>query len=141
MVAQEEVSVVAAPFVGWLSDRFGRSVAKIGVMGGLALGAASIALGPTWLVALAVLALGGLWSSYPSLTATYVRDHLDARQFGSAYGTMTIFYGATAMVAPTGVGVLADRFDGFTVAYLAVAALAVAGVAILATVPSDRRPS
>lgn len=129
------VSVVAAPFVGWLSDRFGRAVIKIGVMGGLALGSAIIALGPTWLVALAVLALGGLWSSYPSLTATYVRDHLDAREFGSAYGTMTIFYGVTAMIAPAGVGILADRFDGFAIAYLSVAALAVIGVAILATVP------
>lgn len=82
-----------------------------------------------------MLALGGLWSSYPTLTATYVRDHVDAREFGSAYGTMTIFYGLMAMVAPAGVGILADRFDGFTVAYLAVAALAVGGVAILASVP------
>ena len=130
------VSLVAAPLVGWLSDRFGRLVAKIGVMGGLAVGSASVAIGPTWLVVVAVLALGGLWSSYPSLTATYVRDHLDARAFGSAYGTMTIFYGAMAMVAPAAIGVLADRNDGFTAAYLAVAALAVVGVAILVTVPT-----
>lgn len=129
------VSVVAAPLVGWLSDRFGRLVAKIGVMAGLAVGSASIAIGTTWLVVVAVLALGGMWSSYPSLTATYVRDHLDARAFGSAYGTMTIFYGMMAMVAPAAVGILADRFDGFTIAYLAVAALALVGVAVLLTVP------
>ncbi len=131
------VSVVAAPLVGWLSDRFGRLVAKIGVMAGLAIGSASIAVGSTWLVAIAVLALGGMWSSYPSLTATYVRDHLDDRAFGSAYGTMTIFYGAMAMVAPAAVGILADRFTGFTVAYLAVAGLAVVGVLILVTVPGS----
>ncbi len=129
------VSVVAAPLVGWLSDRFGRLVAKIGVMAGLAIGSASIAIGTTWLVVVAVLALGGMWSSYPSLTATYVRDHLDARAFGSAYGTMTIFYGMMAMVAPAAVGILADRFDGFAFAYLAVALLAVVGVAVLVTVP------
>ncbi|MEL6981439.1 MAG: MFS transporter [Actinomycetota bacterium] len=129
------VSVVAAPLVGWLSDRFGRLVAKIGVMTGLAVGSAAIAIGTTWLVVAAVLALGGMWSSYPSLTATYVRDHLDARAFGSAYGTMTIFYGVMAMVAPAAVGILADRFDGFTIAYLAVAVLALVGVVILLTVP------
>lgn len=129
------VSVVAAPLVGWLSDRFGRLVAKIGVMAGLAVGSASIAIGTTWLVVVAVLALGGMWSSYPSLTATYVRDHLDARAFGSAYGTMTIFYGMMAMVAPAVVGILADRFDGFTIAYFAVSALAVVGVGVLLTVP------
>ena len=83
----------------------------------------------------AVVLLAGLWSSYPTLAATYVRDHLDARAFGSAYGTMTIAYGVTAMVAPAAVGILADRFDGFTVPYLAVAALALLGMVILASVP------
>ncbi len=132
------VSIVAAPGVGWLSDRYGRLVAKIGVMGGLAFGAGALALGPTWLVVVGVLAMGGLWSSYPTLTATYVRDQLDNRAFGSAYGTMTIFYGIAAMAAPAAVGVLADRFDGFTVPYLAVAALALAGLATLLTVPTGR---
>jgi NNP family nitrate/nitrite transporter-like MFS transporter len=132
------VSVVAAPLVGWLSDRFGRAAAKMGVMVGLCVGAAAIAVGPSWLVVTAVLLLGGLWSSYPTLTATYVRDHLDAREFGSAYGTMTIFYGITAMAAPAGVGILADRFDGFTIPYLAVAFLALVGVMILWSIPGAR---
>ena len=132
------VSVVVAPLMGWLSDRVGRAAAKIGVMAGLAVGSSAVAVGPPWLVGAAVLALGGLWSSYPTLAATYVRDHLDARAFGSAYGTMTIFYGLAAVVTPTVVGVLADRFDTFTVPYLAVAALSVIGVGILATVPGGR---
>jgi MFS family permease len=133
------VSVVAAPLLGGLSDRFGRTTAKIGVMLGLSVGSGAVALGPPWLVVAAVLALGGLWSSYPTLTATYVRDHLDAREFGSAYGTMTIFYGVTAMVAPTLVGVLADHFDGFTIPYLAVSGLALVGMVLLATIPRPDR--
>lgn len=133
------VSVVAAPLLGGLSDRFGRTTAKMGVMIGLCVGAGAVAIGPPWLVVAAVLALGGLWSSYPTLTATYVRDHLDAREFGSAYGTMTIFYGVTAMAAPTLVGVLADRFDGFAIPYLVVAGLALVGVVLLVTIPRPAR--
>ena len=135
------VSVVVAPLLGWLSDRLGRVAAKIGVMAGLAVGSAAVALGTPWLVGAAVLALGGLWSSYPTLTATYVRDHLDAREFGSAFGTMTIFYGGSAVAAPAAVGILADRFDTFTVPYLAVAGLSAVGVAILVTVPGGRAGS
>lgn len=129
------VSVVAAPLVGWLSDRFGRTLAKIGVMAGLCVGSVAVALGSPRLVVGAVLLLGGLWSSYPTLAATYVRDHLDDRAFGSAFGTMTIAYGAAAMAAPAVVGVLADRYDGFAIPYLAVAALSLVGVVILVSVP------
>ena len=133
------VSVLAAPLVGWLSDRFGRVSAKIAVMGGLGVGSMGVALGPPWLVVVSVLALGGLWSSYPTLTATYVRDHLDARAFGSAYGTMTIFYGIMAMAAPAGVGILADRFNGFALPYLMVAALALVGLGLLWPVARGNR--
>lgn len=128
-------SVVMAPLVGWLSDRVGRSAAKRGVMGGLAVGSVAVAIGPPWMVVAAAIGLGGMWSSYPTLTATYVRDHLDAREFAAAFGMMTIFYGIAAMVAPAGVGILADRFDGFVVPYLAIAALAGVGLVILGTVP------
>lgn len=130
-------SLVVAPLVGWLSDRTGRRSAKVGVMAGLALGALAIAIGPTWMVVTAAVLVGGLWSSYPTLTATYVRDQLDARLFGSAYGTMTIFYGLAAMAAPVAAGLLADSFGGFTVPYLAVAALAGVGVVVLASVPRE----
>lgn len=135
------MSVITAPLVGAISDRVGRRTAKMAVMVALMAGSAAVAIGGRWLVPLSVLAIGGMWSSYPTLTATYVRDYLDARQFGAAYGTMTIFYGVAAVFAPVGVGALADALGGFRVPYLVVAGTALAGAAILASIPAGPGPS
>jgi len=131
------VSVVVAPLVGALSDRVGRREAKIGVMLALAVGSVAVAFGGRVVVVASVLALGGVWGSYPTLTATYVRDHLDDREFGSAYGTMTIFYGVAAMVTPAAAGILADQLGSFTAGYLAVAVLSVIGAWVLVSIPSS----
>lgn len=137
-IAMGFTSVIAAPLVGSLSDRIGRRSAKMGVMLALFVGSAAVAVGGRWVVIVSVLALGGMWASYPTLTATYVRDHLDAREFGSAYGTMTIFYGLAAIVAPAAAGVVADQLGGFAVPYLSVSALALIGTVVLWTIPATR---
>ncbi len=131
-------SVLTAPLVGAISDRIGRRTAKIAVMAALMAGSAAVAIGGRWLVPLSVLAIGGMWSSYPTLTATYVRDYLDAREFGAAYGLMTIFYGVAAVIAPVGAGILADARGSFALPYLVVSAIALIGTIILATIPSQR---
>ena len=131
-------SLLAAPFMGWVSDRVGRRQAKTAVMVALMVGAGVVAIGDRWSIVVSVLLIGGMWASYPTLTATYVRDHLDARAFGSAYGTMTIFYALSAVGAPAAVGVLADARGDFTLAYLAIAALAAMGAGILLSIRPAR---
>ena len=84
-----------------------------------------------------MVTVGGMWASYPTLTATYMRDHLEDRNFGTAYGTMTIFYGAASVPAPILVGALADWRGSFTIPYLAVAAIALAGIAALRGLPTE----
>ncbi len=136
-------SVIVPPLIGVLSDRIGRRQTKIGVLLALTAGSLVVALGGRWMLIAAILALGGMWASYPTLTATYVRDHLDSREFASAYGTMTIFYGLAAVAAPAGAGVVADQLGGFTVPYLAVAAFALLAAVVLLSIPgnSEHRPS
>ncbi|MDG2112684.1 MAG: MFS transporter [Actinomycetota bacterium] len=131
-------SMIGAPLTGWASDRWGRQRAMLLVLFGLAGGSAVIAFGSGSLVVVSVIAFGGMWSSYPTLTATYVRDHLDDRQFSSAYGTMTIFYGLVAIVPPTTSGAIADATGSFTVPYVIVATAAVLGGLILLRVPRDQ---
>ncbi|MDH4146224.1 MAG: MFS transporter, partial [Acidimicrobiia bacterium] len=133
-------SLLGAPAVGWLSDRRGRRAAFLTVVAGLCVGSFVIALGSGLLVAGAALLLGGMWSSYPTLTATYVRDHLDAREFGSAFGAMTVFYGLFAIFPPLFAGVIADRLGGFRVPYVAIGALCLACGAVLWSLPAETRP-
>ncbi len=130
-------SLFGAPLMGWISDRAGRRRALMAVMTMIMIVSSVVALatGPT--LALVVVTVGGMWASYPTLTATYMRDHLEDRAFGSAYGTMTIFYGAAAIPAPILVGALADWRGSFTISYLFIAALAIAGILALRRLPQD----
>ncbi len=130
-------SLVGAPLMGWISDRAGRRRALISVMIMIMIVSMGVALMTGAVLAILAVTVGGMWASYPTLTATYMRDHLEDRAFGSAYGTMTIFYGAAAVPAPILVGALADWRGSFTIPYLFVAALAVAGVIALRQLPQD----
>ena len=128
-------SIVGAPTMGLVSDRVGRRSALLAVMIAMAVGSLVIAFAPTAAVVVGVIAFGGLWASYPTLTATYVRDHLDAREFNAAYGVMTIFYGLASILPPLLVGVLADELGNFTAVYLVIAATAGIGVVIVGGIP------
>ncbi len=134
-------SMIGAPLTGWASDRFGRRIGMVVVMSSLGVGSMTIALGSGSLVIAAVILFGGMWSSYPTLTATYVRDHLDDRTFGSAYGTMTMFYGIVAIVPPSLFGILADATGSFRIPYLIVAVAACLGLTALSRVVEPARPS
>ncbi len=128
-------SLVGAPLMGWVSDRVGRRNALMTVMGLIGIVSITVALATGPLLIVVATALGGMWASYPTLTATYVRDHLDDRVFGTAYGTMTIFYGLAAVPAPIAAGALADRVGSFTISYLVFAAMSLVGLAALGRLP------
>ena len=76
--------------------------------------------------------------SFPVVTAAYVRDHVDARAFGAAFGMLTIFYGPGAMLGPQLGGIIGDSADSFTPVYLLVAAVAVAGALFAASARPPR---
>lgn len=134
-------SLIGAPLIGLLSDRTSRKTALITVMFIMGATSAVVALAEGWLLFGTVLLFGGLWASYPTLTATYVRDHLDDRVFGQAYGMMTIFYGTAAIIPPYLAGSIADKSGSFTIPYLLVALVAVVGVAILTRLPRPVVPA
>ncbi|MEM1247542.1 MAG: MFS transporter [Acidobacteriota bacterium] len=117
-------SVVGAPLTGWLSDRLGRRTAMGAVMTAMGVGSVCVATLNGPFLALVVVLFGGLWASYPTLTATYVRDHLDQRAFSSAFGVMTMAYGIAAVIPPLVVGLAADHFGTFRGVYLGLAAMA-----------------
>jgi len=127
------VAGIGGPLLlGRLSDRIGRDrtiaiAAAICVMSSLLL---TTNIEPY--SAIAVALYGGGSFSVPILTAAAVRDHLDARDFGTAYGTMTIVYGLGSFTAALLAGVIADWRGSFDLVYLLLAALAaVAGTAAM----------
>ncbi len=134
-------SVVGAPFAGWLSDRLGRPAAMGFVMAAMGVGSLCVAtLGGPVLIVVIVL-FGGLWASYPTLTATYVRDHLDQRAFSAAFGVMTIAYGIVAVIPPLAVGLVADRFGTFSGVYMTLAVTATLGAVLVSGLDGSRQES
>ncbi len=128
-------SLIGAPLIGGISDRLGRRTAMLGVMsiiGAASVGVATLNGAPLVVI---VILFGGLWVSYPTLTATYVRDHLNDRQFGSAFGLMTIFFGLAAIIPPFAAGAVADDRGSFELPYLAFGGLAIVGFIALLFAP------
>ena len=69
----------------------------------------------------------------PATTATYLRDHLSATEFGSAFGVITLSFGAGQFIAPQIGGFLADQFSSFASIFVLAAAVAIA--AAIASLP------
>jgi MFS family permease len=140
-IAMGFASVIGAPFMGWISDRIGRRTAMIGVLSMMSVGSLLVAFGSKPVVVVGIIAFGGMWSSYPTLTATFVRDHLEAREFSSAFSTMTIFYGFAAILPPVLIGILADRTGSFGLSYVLIAVLALAASTIARGIPGRLQES
>jgi len=119
--------------LGRLSDSIGRN-RTIAIAGVLSAGSSVLLIAnaePWSAIAVAIFGFGSF--SVPILTAAAVRDHLDARLFGAAYGTMTIIYGFGSFGAAFVSGILADWRGSFDLVYVLLAVMAVisAGAALL----------
>lgn len=116
-----------------LSDRIGRSRAM--QFGFATMAGASILLlvgsGPWPWIAAAVFGLA--FAGVPATTATYLRDHLSAREFGSGFGVITLAFGIGQLLAPQLGGWLGDALSSFALVFVLAAA-----VAALAAVGSSR---
>lgn len=119
------VSGIIGPLLlGRLSDRIGRNptlaiAASIAVLASLLL---TINAEPWSTVSVFLFGAGSF--SVPILTAAAVRDQLDDRAFGTAFGTMTILYGIGSFSAALLAGVIADWRDSFDLVYVLLALMA-----------------
>ena len=128
--------VIGAPLLGLFSDRRGRKPVMAMVLGVTSAALVTVALGQGWFVTAAVLVYSVVFSSFPPLVASYVRDHADARAFSSAFSTMTIFYSLLALTAPILTGRLADRTASFRAPFLVLAGLAIVGCGLVLGLPA-----
>ena len=129
------LSIPGAPLLGLLSDRFGRKPVMVTVLTVAATGTAVVALGRGHVAVAGTFLFGAVWSSYPTLTATYVRDHTEARAFSGAFSTMTIFYGAAALCAPFSTGWAADRTGHFRTPFAGLSLICLVGAVLMAGLP------
>lgn len=126
-------SIFGGPIYGALSDRFGRN--RVMQIGFATMAGASVLLligSGVWpWVSAAVFGLA--FAGVPTTTATYLRDHLSALEFGSAFGVITLAFGVGQLLAPQIGGWIGDTFPSFAPVFVLAA-----GVAILAAVASGR---
>ncbi|MFT4988917.1 MAG: putative MFS family arabinose efflux permease [Acidimicrobiales bacterium] len=116
--------IVGPLALGQLSDRIGRD--RTLAIAGAACVVASLLFtlnAEPW-SSIAVGLYGGGSFSIPILTAAAVRDHLDNRSFGTAYGTITILYGLGSFSAALIAGVIADWRGSFDLVYVLLAMMA-----------------
>jgi MFS family permease len=126
-------SIFGGPVYAAFSDRVGRrSAMQIGfaTMAGASL-LLLVGWGPwPWLAA---TVFGLAFAGVPASTATYLRDHLSAREFGSGFGVITLAFGVGQLLAPQIGGWLGDALSSFTLVFVLAAA-----VATLASLGSGR---
>lgn len=127
-------SIVGALAFGRISDRIGRPATMATVMA-LSAGTAAVLAtrAPAAVIVVAVVVFGAASFSYPSLTATFVSDHVSDRTFAAVLGSMTMFYGPASVVGPAASGWLADRTGSFSTTYWVIAAVALTSCVCMAT--------
>jgi MFS family permease len=77
--------------------------------------------------ALALARIFGLaFAGVPATTATYLWHRLTVREFGSAFGVITLVFGVGQLLAPQIGGWLGDALSSFTLVFVLAAAVAAA---------------
>jgi predicted MFS family arabinose efflux permease len=133
-------SIPGGPLFGAFSDRAGRRMALI--LGYVSMVAACLVLlvgsGPwPWLAA---VVFGLAFTGIPATTAAYLRDHLSATEFGSAFGVITLAFGAGQLLGPQIGGFVGDRFGSFATAFFVASSVALAAAIASGGLSSAARP-
>lgn len=126
-------SIFGGPLYAALSDRIGRSRAMQFGFATMAGASLLLLVGTGQWPWLAAVMFGLAFAGVPANTATYLRDHLSAREFGSGFGVVTLAFGAGQLLAPQIGGWLGDALSSFTLVFVLAAT-----VATIAAVGSGR---
>ena len=138
------LSILSGPVFGALSDRAGR---RIGLAVVFALHGASyllvgLALAPVATILLSVLLFGVSAWSIPGIMGAAVGDYMGPGQAMTAFGRLTVTFGAGQALGPIVAGAMAEASGGFSSAFRLTATLA-AGAALLSLAlrpPAARQP-
>lgn len=131
-------TVVGGVMYGAISDRFGRRSALVLGYLGMALGAAVVRSPIPALVVLAVVVFGASFSGIPAVIAATVSDTLEGREFGAAFGAITVFFGLSQIIAPQLGGWLFDTTGSFAVVFRAAVVAAMVGAVFSWRMPRAR---
>jgi MFS family permease len=117
-------------FLGRLPDRVHPAITFYFGIGGMALGLATLAAGPSRLFAIGGAAILGFGFSFPwsSILATVLRKTPSSRR-GSTIGVLSAFYDLFVGLSSFAAGAVANRFGYAAAFYMATAALAGAAIA------------
>lgn len=134
-------SIFGGPIYAAVSDRVGRSRAM--QVGFATMAGASLLLlvGSGLWPWLSAGVFGLAFAGVPANTATYLRDHLSAREFGSGFGVVTLSFGAGQLLAPQLGGWLGDTLSSFTVVFVLAAIVATLSVVGSGRLYPDRVPN
>ena len=118
-------SVFGGPLAAALSDRIGRNRAMQLGFAGMAGASLLLLIGSGPWPWIAAVVFGLAFAGVPTNTATYLRDHLSAREFGSGFGVITLAFGVGQLLAPQIGGWLGDVQGSFALVFVLAAAIAV----------------
>lgn len=129
-------SIFGGPIFGPLSDRIGRRATMGTGFAGMALAALLALVGvQPWPLAAAVV-FGVAFAGVPTALAAHISDHVDPQGFGSAFGVITLSFGAGQILGPQLGGWLGDVTGAFTFGFFTSAVVALAGLAFALRVPA-----
>ena len=135
------VYAVLAPFLGPLSDQFGRKALLLPALVGFGAANAGVALAPVFPVAVACSALSGLCAAAMAPNAVaIVADTVDARHQPAAMGKILAGLTVSFVLTPAGAAIVAARLD-WRAAYAVMAVGALAAAIAIATMPLRRPPA
>lgn len=127
------LSMISGPLFGWMSDRLGRKTAIMVVYTlftiAYALAAADL---PIEFLYLSIGIFGlSVWS-VPTIMSAAVGDYAGPARAASAFGFITLFFGAGQISGPVLAGILADRTGTFSTAFWLCALLTAIAVGVTA---------
>ncbi|MBL8929452.1 MAG: YbfB/YjiJ family MFS transporter [Kineosporiaceae bacterium] len=126
------LSILSGPVFGALSDRAGRRVglAAVFALHGTSYLLIGLALDPVGAILASVLLFGVSAWSIPGIMGAAVGDYLGPVQAVTAFGRLTVAFGAGQALGPVVAGAMAEASGGFSSAFLLTAGLA-AGAALV----------
>jgi predicted MFS family arabinose efflux permease len=124
--------------LGRMSDVYGRRLVIALGTGIMAVAAIAPLTGTEPVVTPTAFVFGIMFSGIPALNAAKIRDHLDARSFGAAFGAVTLAFGVGQVIGPQLGGWIADSTGHFDLVFVVSAGTLLASAVAAWFLPADR---